>query len=224
MTLEQATKCPTWTGRRIATSCVGPALGGFILGAILMAVTDTVRETATSKPTSVQNVLADQYLRNGGGALATGSGSSALAIPIMPSVSPAPPTPEYLKDTAIVTLATGDTSARLALTLMKSLRDAGTQVPNLVVLLSRGGLGSADCNDGAWKKAHEREDISCASDKTIAPEIASQQYLDSFDRLGVKVSTGGREDGRAGDTSARPRVTHRQQPPACLVFLACLPR
>lgn len=69
---------------------------------------------------------------------------------------------------------------------MRSLRDAGTQVPNLVVLLSRGGLGSADCNDGAWKKANKREHISCGGLETIAPEIISEQYLRSFERMGVE--------------------------------------
>lgn len=48
-------------------------------------------------------------------------------------------------NTAIVTLATGDQAARLAISLVQSLRDVETKIPNVIVMLSRGGVGSADC-------------------------------------------------------------------------------
>lgn len=92
----------------------------------------------------------------------------------------------WLKDTAIVTLAAGDTSGKNAVALMKSLRDAGTKVPNLVVLLSRGGLGSDDCNNNEWRVKNKRVHIACQHLDTIAPEIISQRYLDDFDAMGVQ--------------------------------------
>jgi hypothetical protein len=94
--------------------------------------------------------------------------------------------PDYLINTAIVTMATGDASAKDAIALMQSLRDVGTRVPNLIVMLSRGGVGSADCNNNTWKKEMGREQISCAFYETIAPEIASQKYLDGYARLNVQ--------------------------------------
>lgn len=119
--------------------------------------------------------------------------ASPAAIPSPSSIphSPSPPAApagdeEWLANTAIVTLATGDASARMAVALMQCLRDVGTRVPTLMVLLSRGGVGSADCQSQEWKRANKREMVGCADSNTIAPEIASQQYLDTFDRLGVQ--------------------------------------
>jgi hypothetical protein len=63
---------------------------------------------------------------------------------------------EAYKDTAIITLATGDSAAKHAIVLLKTLRDSGTQIPNLVVLLSRGGMGSADCHNETLRNARNR--------------------------------------------------------------------
>jgi hypothetical protein len=60
-----------------------------------------------------------------------------------------------------------------------------------MVLLFRGGIGSADCADGDWKRRNNRENVNCGGPDTIAPEIASQVYLDAFDRLGVKYAVRG---------------------------------
>lgn len=66
------------------------------------------------------------------------------------------PTDKELEGTAIVTMATGDAAARSATALMQSLRDVGTRVPQLVVLLFRGGHGSKWCDDYPRKKAVRR--------------------------------------------------------------------
>ena len=63
------------------------------------------------------------------------------------------PTDKELEGTAIVTMATGDAAARSATALMQSLRDVGTRVPQLIVLLFRGGHGSKWCDNYARKKA-----------------------------------------------------------------------
>ena len=51
------------------------------------------------------------------------------------------------RDTAIITLATGDAAAKHAVVLVQALRDTNTVVPRIVVLLSRGGMGSEDCHN-----------------------------------------------------------------------------
>jgi len=108
---------------------------------------------------------------------------------------PAPPpggsggdeTPEDLKDTAIVTMATGDTAGRLAVAMLQSLRDSRTQIPNVIVLLVRGGLGSGDCQNPAWKAAHGRSHVACHEPGVVPAEIVSEVYLDAMMRLGVQL-------------------------------------
>lgn len=96
------------------------------------------------------------------------------------------PTPG--RDRAIVTLATGDEAARMALVLVQSLRDVGTD-PNVdvVVLLFTGGLVSEDCLQGDWRRAHGRGHINCGSPDNVAEEIISPRYVNAFRRLGAKV-------------------------------------
>lgn len=65
-------------------------------------------------------------------------------------------TRELYKDTAMITLATGDSAAKHAIVLLKTLRDSGTQIPNLIVLLSRGGMGSADCHNETLRNTRNR--------------------------------------------------------------------
>jgi hypothetical protein len=139
----------------------------------------------------------------GGDREAADTGSPiAAAESVAPSPSPAPVEkqhPEdthtgpimtgdlaYLQDTAIITLATGDKSAKDAVALLQSLRDVNTQVPTLLVLLSRGGMGSEDCKNVTWKQINSRQHVSCSSLDTIEPEIASQRYLDIYAKLGVQ--------------------------------------
>jgi len=97
-------------------------------------------------------------------------------------------TSAYLAGTAIVTMATGDENARLALALVQSLRDVKTRVPHIVVLLSRGGIGSRHCNDYAWRVAHGRQGVDCSGPNTIAAEIISEEYLAAFKRLGAEIT------------------------------------
>jgi len=97
------------------------------------------------------------------------------------------PLPAYLENTAIITMATGDDHARLAVALVQSLREVHTRVPHVVVLLSRGGIGSKNCQDYAWKKARHRENVDCFGPHTIAPEIISEEYIEALTRLKAEV-------------------------------------
>jgi hypothetical protein len=93
---------------------------------------------------------------------------------------------EAYKDTAIITLATGDAAAKHAIVLLKTLRDTGTQIPNMVVLLSRGGMGSEDCHNETLRNTRGRH-YHCSSPLAQADDIVSQKYLDGFARLGASV-------------------------------------
>ena len=93
---------------------------------------------------------------------------------------------EEFRVTAIVTLATGDAAARHAIVLIKTLRDSGTLIPNIVVLLSRGGMGSADCHNETLRNARNRH-YHCSSPQAEADDIVSQKYLDGFARMGASM-------------------------------------
>jgi hypothetical protein len=93
---------------------------------------------------------------------------------------------DVYKDTAIITLATGDSAAKHAIVLLKNLRDTGTRIPHLVVLLSRGGMGSADCHNETLRNTRNRH-YPCSGPLTQADDIVSQKYLDGFARLGAEV-------------------------------------
>lgn len=84
------------------------------------------------------------------------------------------PTDAELADTALVTMATGDESGRHAVALIQSLRDSGTRIPNILVMLFRGSPGSADCQDPVKRKKRQRDHISCEGPDTTAEEIVSQ--------------------------------------------------
>lgn len=99
--------------------------------------------------------------------------------------SPTQPPSKY-PGAAIITLAGGDVSGRNLVALLQSLRDVNTTLP-IVVLLARGGLGSAVCSDQDWKARNNRSNVRCGSADTIAEEIVSPQYLDTFRRLGAEI-------------------------------------
>jgi hypothetical protein len=100
-----------------------------------------------------------------------------------------------LTNTAWVSMATSDESAILALTLFQTLRDVGTKAPHLVLMAVRGGRGSRHCEDGEWRKAHDRYEtrngvrmeIPCGSPLAIKEEIVNEDLLAAFERLGVEV-------------------------------------
>jgi len=83
-------------------------------------------------------------------------------------------------------MASDDDAGRLAVTLMQSLRDVGTTVPHLVVVLMRGGIGSADCHDHEWKRRRGRGSVNCNSENTIETEIVGEMYLERLAALGVE--------------------------------------
>jgi hypothetical protein len=90
------------------------------------------------------------------------------------------------QDTAIVTLAVGDAAAKHAVALVQQLRDTNTAIPRIIVLLSRGGMGSDDCHNETnrdLKGKHYR----CSSQYVQADDIISQRYLDALSRLGAEV-------------------------------------
>lgn len=76
-----------------------------------------------------------------------------------------------LTNTAFISMASSDESGKLALAMFQSLRDVGTQVPHLVLMLARGGVGSADCQSTEWRKANGRENIRCSGPDTIPAEV-----------------------------------------------------
>jgi hypothetical protein len=90
---------------------------------------------------------------------------NGAAAPAYTSTAALPANTKY-PGAAIVTLAGGDTSARNLVALLQSLRDVGTTLP-IVILLARGGLGSAVCVDPEWKKRMNRSDVRCGSEDTI---------------------------------------------------------
>ena len=96
------------------------------------------------------------------------------------------PTDEELEDTAFVTMATGDESGRHAVALIQSLRDTNSRIPNVLVLLVRGGGGSSDCKDPMKRKEKGRDNVLCDGLDTLAEEVVSQVYLDAFDNLGAQ--------------------------------------
>lgn len=87
---------------------------------------------------------------------------------------------------AIVTLATGDASARMATVLLQTLRDVGTCASiDVVVLVAGGGMGSADCVNGAVSGYRRPR---CRSPNITDPHVAvSSVYLDSWKDLGARV-------------------------------------
>jgi hypothetical protein len=88
--------------------------------------------------------------------------------------------------TAIITLATGDSAARHAVVLLKSLRDTGTRIPHLVVLLSRGGMGSEDCHNETLRNTRNRH-YPCSSLNTQEDDIVSAKYIAAYRRLGAEI-------------------------------------
>jgi len=94
---------------------------------------------------------------------------------------------DWLSDTAIVTMAAGDEAGRLVVALVQSLRDVETRVPNIVVMLSRGGLGSKQCQDIAWKRERGRENVRCDSLETTAEEIIDADYVAALHKMRAEV-------------------------------------
>jgi hypothetical protein len=67
---------------------------------------------------------------------------------------------------AIITLVGGDDAARHAVAMIQSLKAVNTQL-HVVVLLGRGGVGSANCQNHEWKQAHNRTGIYCGGPDTV---------------------------------------------------------
>ena len=89
-----------------------------------------------------------------------------------------------LSGCAFVSMASADESAKLALVMFQSLRDAGTRA-KLLLLLMRGGFGSRHCGDAAWMVAHGRAGAGCGAADAGAAEIVSEEVLERLTALGV---------------------------------------
>lgn len=111
--------------------------------------------------------------------------SDAAALPATAAGDSAPPEdgPKNLRNSAIVTLVGGDSSARHALVLFQRLRDVGTRIPHVVALLARGGHGSDACHNATWKRSVGRASVDCGSNETIAEEIVSPDFLHLFRKV-----------------------------------------
>lgn len=95
--------------------------------------------------------------------------------------------PLNLNDCAFVTMASSDDNGRLALALVQTLRDVETRMPHIVLLLMRGGVGSANCNDEVWA-AEYGLDVRCHESDATAGAIVSEDLLAEFERLGVEIA------------------------------------
>jgi hypothetical protein len=96
------------------------------------------------------------------------------------------PPPNPYEGAAFVTLAGGDASARNLVALLQSFRDVGTTLP-IVILLARGGLGSAACHNSDWKKSVNRPSVDCSGPDTIAEEIVSPEFIAIYKKLGAEI-------------------------------------
>lgn len=114
--------------------------------------------------------------------VALAASPKAGAIPFVP-----PAAEDWLKDTAIVTMAAGDDAGRLVVALVRSLRDVETRVPHIVVMLSRGGLGSRQCQNMTWKIEHGRDQVRCDAPDTVAEEIIDAEYVAALTKMGAEV-------------------------------------
>ena len=89
---------------------------------------------------------------------------------------------------AIITMASNGPAARMAIVLLQSLRDVGTDPGiEILVLTVRGTGGSPECQNTTWKKSVGREHIYCSGNETIPEEIISPGYVETLRRLGAVV-------------------------------------
>jgi hypothetical protein len=89
--------------------------------------------------------------------------------------------------TAYVTLVSGNAAARHAIVWAQSLIEAKVTHP-ILVLLSRGGVGSPECNNVTWRflnKLPIPAQLRCDGNTTIAEEIVSPYLLDIMRKQGV---------------------------------------
>ena len=88
-----------------------------------------------------------------------------------------------LRGTAFVSMASDNDAGRLALAVFQSLRDVGTEVPTLLLMLMRGGLVCGNAETQAW---HESGGGSCTYPQTAREHVLSPELLRHLDRIGVE--------------------------------------
>ena len=93
-----------------------------------------------------------------------------------------------IADNVYVTLVAGNSAARHAIALIQSLVNVGSKYP-MVVMLSRGGVGTPECNDPVFRESMGKSGKSfrCDTADAEAWEIASPKYLDAMERLGARI-------------------------------------
>ena len=120
-----------------------------------------------------------------------------LPAPLIPGPAPIPPelkdwTPPWpnIVDSkyAYVTLVSGNSAARHAIAWIQSLLETKTKYP-IIVLLSRGGVGSPECQNYTWRREMKLQthDMRCDRNDTIAGEIVSPKYLAIMEKQGAKL-------------------------------------
>ncbi len=86
---------------------------------------------------------------------------------------------------AIVTMAAGDGAARMAIALIQSLRDVKTCPGiDIIVMLSGGGMGSADCHHGRIPGVKKAD---CRAERPAHKNfVISQTYIDTIHAMGAQ--------------------------------------
>ncbi len=92
---------------------------------------------------------------------------------------------QFHKRHAIVTMATGDNAARMAIGLVQSLRDVGTcEAIDIVVMVFGGGVGSTDCREGRTK--HLWKSFCSVTHPPRLELVFNQIFVKALLRLRVK--------------------------------------
>jgi len=90
-----------------------------------------------------------------------------------------------LRRTAIVTLVQGEVHARMAIALLQSLRDVGTRIPRILVLVGRGNMGSAECE--ALVAGGQRRKGWCQREGAPISDQLSAFYIRALLNLGASL-------------------------------------
>jgi hypothetical protein len=113
----------------------------------------------------------------------------AAGAPALPEAQP-PIAVEATNSMAYVTMASGNEAGRMAVTMVRSLLDTGTDTSKLdiVVLLPRGGVHSPECNSEAWRAKMNLPGPRCAVEPERFPEeIISPHLVAALRRMGAKL-------------------------------------
>ena len=188
---------PRWSG----SDDGGKGLGMALPEEPLPAVSDSDADDEQSEPLDVAEPIVEETEAASNpraDATVPEPAPAAEPRPIDPPGVVAAPSSRYdaeldydFANTAIVTMATGNDAARMAIALVSSLRESKTRVQDVVVMLVRGGIGSPEClgeDGGQWKLKSGRTDVQCSGPNTVAEEIISPHLIETLrDKLGAVI-------------------------------------